>query len=281
MGLKIIFRILNRIKRNFLVRHFFDFVEIKFNKLLLKKYAGEILKGWSFIIITGGNSDDSLKETVDSIKSEMKDKDYEIIVVGPAIKPQILGGNIVYIKHRGIKFYPGLITLKKNMGALVSKYDKLVICHDYIGFDSGWISGYEKFLEENKKIDVCMNRIEFKDGRRSRDWVAWDFPNVGPALIPYEVNLTKYQYISGTYFVVDREFYIKNPLKENLRWGEGEDVEWSLRIRNKTTFLMNKYSKVKFLRDKSLTDAPYCDNWVENRKKIEEVLKSDYSKINF
>ena len=45
---------------------------------------------------------------------------------------------------------------------------------------------------------------------------------------------------------------IKNPLDEELAWGESEDVEWSKRVRTKTVFKFNKYSVVRFLKFKDL-----------------------------
>ena len=43
---------------------------------------------------------------------------------------------------------------------------------------------------------------------------------------------------------------LNNKLKESLNWGQGEDVEWSKRIRNITDFKMNMYSSVKLLKSK-------------------------------
>jgi len=79
-------------------------------------------------------------------------------------------------------------------------------------------------------------------------------------------------YISGTYFCVKKKFFLKFPLNERLFWGEGEDVEWSLRIRKVTKFKMNSKSVVKYLKLKPSDDAPYCDSWVNNSKLLEEIL---------
>jgi hypothetical protein len=38
-------------------------------------------------------------------------------------------------------------------------------------------------------------------------------------------------YVSGSVMIARKEFMLKNPLDENLAWGEAEDVEWSLRVR--------------------------------------------------
>jgi hypothetical protein len=70
-------------------------------------------------------------------------------------------------------------------------------------------------------------------------------------LLPYENNnLSKYMYISGAYWVAKKKFMLKYPLNEKLLWGEGEDVEWSKKIRKKIDFKLNVHSSVKLLKEK-------------------------------
>ena len=105
-----------------------------------------------------------------------------------------------------------------------------------------------------------MNKIYNKDNKRLRDWCLWtDNGNfvdniVNPklrCLLPYNVeNLNEFMYISGTYWVAKRKLMEENPLNENLLWGQGEDVEWSKRVRNIYSFKMNKHSKVLSLKQK-------------------------------
>ena len=40
------------------------------------------------------------------------------------------------------------------------------------------------------------------------------------------------------------------PLNENLLWGQSEDVGWSMRIREKYDFSMNKNSSVQLMMQK-------------------------------
>ena len=49
-----------------------------------------------------------------------------------------------------------------------------------------------------------------------------------------------------------KSFMSKYPLNEELTWGEGEDVEWSKRIRRKTKLKFNEYSYVQFLKKKRM-----------------------------
>ncbi len=257
--------------------------------------------GWSFCIVTAPGNEEILKQCIEKIHNEFKAIDnYEIVIVGnPDLKNEILNKTTLvpfkeeffapnltkhsivrFLRTKNIKnfFYKtGAICHKKNLAAKKARYDKLCMMHDYVGLEVGWREGFEKFGDE---WEIAMNIILNKDDSRHRDWMAWDHPDVakgqkggvGACLIPYD-KYTKYMYISGTYFCVKRDFFLENPLDEKLFWGEGEDVEWSMRVRQKTQFKMNINSVVKYLKLKPLDGAPYCDSWENNRKKMEEVLK--------
>jgi hypothetical protein len=147
----------------------------------------------------------------------------------------------------------GDLSIKKNRITDAAKYENIVYLHDYIIFDINWYNGFLKFGND---FDVCMNKINNTDGTRYRDWCLWkddaDF-YTGPLnyLIPYDMkNLSGMMYISGAYWVAKKEFMAKNRLNEKLSWGQGEDVEWSLRVRDNTAFKMNIHSKVNLLKYK-------------------------------
>ncbi|MGX9519200.1 hypothetical protein ACWX0P_10460 [Vibrio mediterranei] len=125
-----------------------------------------------------------------------------------------------------------------------------------------------------------MNVILNKDESRHRDWMAWDHPLItdssdgdGACLIPYNCY-TAYMYICGTYFCVKNEFYSNNSLDINLFWGEAEDIEWSMRVREKTKFEMNPLSTVKLMKLKDLDGAPYIKQWRDNEKKMLSFFES-------
>ncbi|WP_137170453.1 hypothetical protein [Marinomonas sp. FW-1] len=255
--------------------------------------------GWSFCIVTAKGNELLLSKAIDKIREALKEEAYEIVIVGnPDLnfddveKIKVIpfkedffqlsfskNSIVRAIKTRSIKpfFYRhGAICHKKNLAAKHAKYDKLCMMHDYVGLETGWYEGFRDFGEN---WDVAMNIILNKDGSRHRDWMAWDHPTItdnsngeGACLIPYN-KYTKYMYISGTYFCVKREFFINNPLNEKLFWGDAEDVEWSLRVREKTKFKMNINSSVKYLKLKDVNGAPNCESWVRNRVKMESILK--------
>ena len=64
---------------------------------------------------------------------------------------------------------------------------------------------------------------------------------------------------SGTYWVAKKEFMLKHKLNENLCWSDGEDCEWSIRIRNNTDIKMNLHSTVKLLVWKDIYLKPISD----------------------
>tara|TARA_X000000950_G_C13851902_1_gene634849 strand:+ start:386 stop:1144 length:759 start_codon:yes stop_codon:yes gene_type:complete len=209
---------------------------------------------FSFGILTSSESDVYLDEIIRSIEDQ-KIPNYEIVLIGDT-KKKFNNSNIKFIQFdESIK--EGWITKKKNLITENSKYENIVYLHDYIILGDSW---YEGFKKNGNEFKVIVNKILNIDNQRFRDWLLWPLNNnkfdqylnrTRRCLLPYDVdNLTKYMYISGAYWVAKKSFMSKYPLNEELTWGEGEDVEWSKRIRKKTEFKFNKYSFVKFLKEK-------------------------------
>lgn len=139
----------------------------------------------------------------------------------------------------------GWITEKKNRIAKVAKHENLVLLHDYFIFHQDWYRAYEDF---GQPWDVCSNPQLLHNGNRHfTDWVNWDDPHY-PRYYSFDYNdwtHTKYQYVSGGYFLVKRDFLRENPLNESMLQGSPEDVEWSLRIRDKATIKCNPNAVVQ------------------------------------
>jgi len=166
----------------------------------------------------------------------------------------------------GIK--PGWITRKKNLITKNAKYENIVFLHDYIALEDDWYKGFIKFGND---WDICMTKIKDIFGNRFRDWVTWDHPKYGRrAYLDYDDKTYKYNYISGSYWVAKKYVMEAEPLDESflalgvevLSGGKvkeksdrvGEDVEWSLRIRKKYKYVMNKFSTVRHLKLKLTGD---------------------------
>jgi hypothetical protein len=153
---------------------------------------------------------------------------YEIILLGPSYEfPHILSTG--HVRQRGtMEWLPG----KKNLISMLANFNVICYAHDYFMFDGEWYNEYVKYGTE---WDVCSNPQFLIDGNRHpTDWVTWDHPKYGRyySLDYYDVMQTKYQYISGGYFLVKRDFMRDHPMNESMLPGSPEDVEWSLRIRD-------------------------------------------------
>lgn len=233
---------------------------------------------FSFGIITSGENNKFLKEIINSIKIQKIDN-YEIIIVG-----QSSFSTDKQEKIKSISFdenvRTGWITKKKNLITDNSSYENIVYLHDYVYLDKNWYKGYKKF---GNNFKVVTNKIKNYDNTRFRDWTLWsDNDNQVDKIInknlnlllPYYVDdLTELMYISGTYWIAKKEIMKKYPLDEDLSWGEGEDVEWSKRVREDIDFQFNKFSTVKFLKQKR------NDFNKVKRKQLREIYKINQKNI--
>lgn len=123
------------------------------------------------------------------------------------------------------------ITHKKNVLTRSAKNDVVVLLHDYYLFDKRWYEAYEEF---GYNWDVCNNPQFLIDGNRHfTDWILWDHPQYPRyTSLEYTNYITKFQYISGGFFLAKKQFLLDHPFNESLPVGSPEDVEWSLRIRD-------------------------------------------------
>jgi hypothetical protein len=207
---------------------------------------------FTFGIITSGNSDDTLNQVIDSIEKQ-NIPEYQILIVGNSN----VSRNNTFIIPFNENVKQAWITRKKNLITINSRYDNIVYSHDYVVFEDDWYQGFLQFGEDFK---ICMNKFVNPDYSRFRDWVIWPhngnfmddivLPN-RECLIPYDMtHLSKYQYISGTYWVAKKQVMEECPLDDSLCWGQGEDVEWSKKSRIRYGFSMNPYSTVRSLKFK-------------------------------
>ena len=190
----------------------------------------------SFAIVTGGNNDHYLQNTVKSIL-DLDLESFEIIIVGRSEYPNPSVKCVAFDES----VRDGWITRKKNLAVSHSQGDIVVILHDYMKLNQDWTRSNVDALS-NSNWDVAMCRITNLDGTRFRDWTLWAANHLGirgwfirtsQNLVPYTTkHLTRFMYVSGSVMIVRRDFMLSNPLEENLTWGQMEDVEWSLRVRN-------------------------------------------------
>lgn len=196
---------------------------------------------FTFGIITGYQDIKRLTDVVMSIRA-LNIPYYEIVVSGTLPRdvtrlPEY-GKNAVHVLTDESE-KPIWITRKKNLVAQVALYDNLVLLHDYFLFHPNW---YQSYLAFGNEWDICSNPQLLLNGKRHfTDWVNWDDPDY-PRYHSFaydDWSHTKYQYISGGYFLVKRQFLQANPFNETMSWGQPEDVEWSLRVRNQAKIVCN------------------------------------------
>lgn len=206
---------------------------------------------WSFIISYLQGT--YLEQVIRSIENQNDIKDnYEIILIGPKLESSSFG--IPNIKHIVFEenLIPGWITLKKNIAIQNATHNNLCIMHEYVGLCENWYTNYELFGDE---WDVCMNPIRMKNNLRYRDWITLQRPI--QYISYHDVTQTKTNmYISGTYWCAKKNFMMQNPLDIRRTWGQGEDIEWSMRCMKNWNYKFNLNSVVKLLKDKP------TDDWV-------------------
>lgn len=204
---------------------------------------------FSFCIITD-NSDAACERILHIAKSisDLNIPNYEILIIGG--ETNRFTENLSKFNMRKINFDESAkrawITKKKNDVAKMAKYENLVMMHDYFVFHASWYKHYSEFLKD-KEYDICCNPILLIDRRRDyTDWTTYDHPIYGKQCpLPYsDWTCTKNQYISGGYFLTKKQFFLDNPLNEELVSHQEEDVEWSLRVRDSAKIICNPRSYV-------------------------------------
>ena len=197
---------------------------------------------FSFCIITDNSLEacQRISMIITTIRN-LQIPEYEILIIGG--EGSKFQGNLSDVKK--IDFDETVkrawITKKKNDVVKLCKYENVVMFHDYFVFHPNWYQHYNKFLTANE-YDICCNPILMQNGIRDyTDWINWDAPGLNKqTALPYDcLDYTKNQYISGGYFVIRKSFLIDNPFDEDLVAGDEEDVEWSLRVREKAKILFN------------------------------------------
>lgn len=244
---------------------------------------------FTFGIITAGGQDHLILKIIESIEQQAI-PNYEIIIVG--------NSNLSAKNLRVIGFDETIktawITRKKNIIYQESKYENIVVIHDYIAFDKDWYTG---FLQFGNTFDYCITKIKNTNGLRYRDYVFYscdelDYYTKDKCLLPYSYvppsNMKKLLYISGAYYIIKRSAALKHPLDENLLHGQGEDVEYSLRLSNNSIYAVcNSYSSVYLLKTKSNThseelidskDLEFLESLTAD--KIDEIVNGQLLSLN-
>jgi hypothetical protein len=201
---------------------------------------------FSFIICTHEPNNERVDLSIKTIE-DLRIPKYEILVIGGHRTRSMDNQNVKFINFDEAT-RPGWITKKKNDAAKVAQYQNLCILHDYFSFDSNWYNGWIQFNQNNSSWNIACNPVHLVNGERAwTDWVTWDDPiyGTGSPLLYTDNTRTKFQYVSGGYFCIKKEFFLQHLFSEGLRSHEAEDVEWSLRIRRNWNLVCNPNSIVR------------------------------------
>lgn len=208
---------------------------------------------FTFGIITYGGAEHNLNQIISSIHRQSI-PNYEIIIIGDAYPESSLN---LTIRPFNEFERPAWITRKKNLVVQHAKYENVVLMHDYVCLEDGWYGGWKRFGND---FQVASNIQLNPDKTRGTDHQLsiWCVNHLVPyiettrkVLLPYDVtDLSRFMYISGIYWVAKKSVMMEFKLDEKLSWGQGEDLEWSKRVREKYPFKFNPYSTVNYLKQK-------------------------------
>jgi hypothetical protein len=204
---------------------------------------------FTFGITTDYKDLNRLNRVMDSIR-DLNIPQYEILVIGS--KDYARYQDTTYLTFNEDQ-KPGWVTRKKNILVETALYENVVLMHDYFLFDENW---YNSFVEFGNDWDICSCQQLLITGKRHfTDWVTWDDPLYPrwTALPYHEWSRTQYMYVSGGFMMVKKHVIMDNPFNEELMHGQAEDVEWSLRVRDKYIMKCNGDAVVKH--DKVHRDA--------------------------
>ena len=232
---------------------------------------------FTFGIITSGGKDSNVNTIIDSIENQrVPQSNYEIFVIGNS---HVQRQNTKVIWRPEQNYLPSnkkLIWLsrKRNIVAEESTKKYVVFVNDYFVFLPNWYSGWTTFLRETPDFQIGVNYVYSMEGPRHSDWVlcpydVWElFPGFknqwDVQLDPSITDLSRFQYISGNYWVATKEFSLLHPQNEEIGWGNGspEDVLWCKTIRNKVQFKMNTHSAVKSIQPNRWKPGPFPEEGI-------------------
>jgi hypothetical protein len=238
---------------------------------------------FTFGIVT--NSENGLNPFIPEIIKSIRDlkiPEYEIILVGTERWLSSMAAQDVRIIDFNERIRSAWITKKKNLITQNARYDNIVYQHDYFAYNPGWYEAWCEFGDYSVGMNKLINVEKFG---RFRDWSI--FPHTGvvdaaraysgfeghECLIPYEeTGFSKIMYISGGWWMAKKHVMTEFPLNESLAWEQGEDVDWSYRVRTKYKFSINPKASVRLLKYKHVCFTPMRDSVLN---KMREYLQKN------
>ena len=190
-------------------------------------------KGWSIIFLTY-NVNNNLKPKIKKYKEIFKLKNHEIIILANFNKKNISIKGVRLINLNSKKITLGK---KRNLVVKLSNYSNLIMSLDYFVINKFKLKDIEKEILKN---DLLIPKIKTLDKKRYLDWVFLDYPRIGKSLCPYNLKDRRYMFFHGSYLILKKKFIKKNLFSNYLDHQQGEDVDWSLKVRKRIKFKLSK-----------------------------------------
>jgi len=178
--------------------------------------------GFSFCIITDGRRPGLLQEEIESIKALALEPS-EIIVAGSV--PPGLTDDVIIIDAPELAF-AGRLGAMRNRACARAQFDRLIVADDDMYFHPSFAAGVHAAGDAH---DVLCVRLLNPDGTRFWDWATIGGPR-GHRLLDY-AETDDHVYITGGLAIMRAHVHDRVPWDEARGFYQGEDVEWSARVR--------------------------------------------------
>jgi len=218
-------------------------------------------KGWSIIFLTY-NVSNNLKPKIKKYKEIFKLKNHEIIILTNFNKKNISikGVRLINLKSKKIT-----LGKKRNLAVKLSNYSNLIMSLDYFVINKFKLKDIEKEILKN---DLLIPKIKTLDKKRYLDWVFLDYPRIGKSLCPYNLKDRRYMYFHGSYLILKKKFIKKNLFSNYLDHQQGEDVDWSLKVRKRIKFKLSKNIDITIERFSYESEVLNDKNFLKNSKTL-------------
>ena len=218
-------------------------------------------KGWSIIFLTY-NVNNNLKPKIKKYKEIFKLKNHEIIILANFNKKNISIKGVRLINLNSKKITLGK---KRNLAVKLSNYSNLIMSLDYFVINKFKLKDIEKEILKN---DLLIPKIKTLDKKRYLDWVFLDYPRIGKSLCPYNLKDRRYMFFHGSYLILKKKFIKKNLFSNYLDHQQGEDVDWSLKVRKRIKFKLSKNIDITIERFSYESEVLNDKNFLKNSRTL-------------
>lgn len=254
-----------------------------------KQVNKEEFNGISFCIPTNGKRVEKTLKTIQSIKNNMKNDPYEIILCGAIDNFKNVLLDKVILLDKTEEANNKKVASLRNEAAKLSKYNFICWADDDIVLAEDWLEKFKNY-NSNNGWEVLSNKILNPDGTRH-----WDRAYLSPHfLVDYETpEMNAMLYQTSGFMLMKKKIFnsIKWPDKALVHSDEPEDVVFSNILKmNRVGLYFNKEATVwhndeeyTTLNNQTLRKSYILQNiptykFMENSLKFTKIIEKDESK---